>query len=478
MTLRQRLMLVYLVVVLLSCATVGLAVLEIRHSGKVVDDLRRWEDTVLKVEKLRTAFERDVLLAISGVPETQPATLDPEEADFLTLLNQTRAALGEFDLTRWGFSKLLDDYENWRSEVHAGTVRPLEATNAVRQSIEFLNSTLSGRMRELRMSAQEQDERTVTLLAGVMLLTLVHIAIVGAILRRWFLRPMERLGRQVAALARDEAPSEPLVASPPELAQLATAMEQARFSLDAMRKRLIESERMTTVGEFATQLAHNLRNPLASIRAAAQVAGKRGEVDDYARARLGEIIAAADRLNRWVLGLTEFVRPRPSELASHDIVALVRQVKDAVVAELASKELVFEIVAPAEPVAVPHEPPSLEQALIAAVGNAIDASPVGGRIIAEVAWVEQNGRRGCRVAVIDEGSGLPVGEPEQVFELNFSTKEKGLGIGLSLARQAVQRQGGMVAARPNPVGGTIVEFWLPALAVEPTEGTDGANSDR
>ena len=69
MTLRQRLLLVYLVVVLLSCATVGLAVLEIRHSGKVVDDLRRWEDIVLKVEKLRTVNVEFVPTAYGHRPE-------------------------------------------------------------------------------------------------------------------------------------------------------------------------------------------------------------------------------------------------------------------------------------------------------------------------------------------------------------------------------------------------------------------------
>ena len=121
MTLRHRLLLVYLIVVLLRCATVGLAVLEIQRSRKVVDDLKNWEDIVLKVEKLRTAFERDVVLALSGLSETQPATLKPEEAHFPTLLSQTRAELDfDIDKVRWGFSKLLDDYQRWSEKARAG----------------------------------------------------------------------------------------------------------------------------------------------------------------------------------------------------------------------------------------------------------------------------------------------------------------------------------------------------------------------
>ena len=83
-------------------------------------------------------------------------------------------------------------------------------------------------------------------------------------------------------------------------------------------------------------------------------------MDDYARNRLDEIVAAADRLARWVAGLTEFARPRSARLDVHDIVPLLHQVRDSVAAELGAKDLSLQIAVPADRILVPCEPQSLE----------------------------------------------------------------------------------------------------------------------
>lgn len=464
MTLRHRLLLVYLIVVLLSCLTVGIAVEEISHSRAVVNDLKRWQDIVLKVEKLRTAFERDVILRISNMPSTQAIALRPPEADFYVLLNQARGYL-DFDEVRWEFSKLLSEYYTWRGSEDSDRI-PHGDHIIVRRRLDTISHKLEQRLDSLLASSQEQDRRTVMLLSAVMILTVMHIAIVGTLLRLWLLRPMERLGRQVAALGRDEPPPEPLIASPAELAELASALDHARLSLDSMRGQLIESERLTTIGHLAAQLAHNLRNPLASIRAAAQIASRRENVEEYVHKRLDEIVTATDRLSRWVTGLTEFIRPQSANVESRNVVPLVQGLSDALAAELSAKELSLEIQAPTDGLFLLHEPPLLEQALIAVATNAIEASPIGSRITIrlEHAAPGDDGKPFGRICVLDQGPGLPEGSPDRIFELNYSTKTTGLGIGLTLARQAVQRQGGTITAHSNPDGGTIIEFRLPASA--------------
>lgn len=482
MTLRRRLLLVYLIIVVLSCVTVGIAVNELLYSRQVVDDLERWQDIMLNAQRLRTAFIGSLLLYPTSGPTSQPVGPTPPEDDFVTLVGRLRQAYRPYpdflDL-RVTLSRLLEAYETWRGWALTSNPKVGEQINLVRQWLNLFTRQINDQRSTLVESAHEQNQRTLSLLIAVMGLTIVHLAIVGAILRRWLLRPMERLGRQVAALGRDEPPPEPLVASPAELADLAKALDIARLSLDELRQRLLESERMTTLGQLAAQLAHNLRNPLASIRAAAQVAAKRGNVDEYARKRLDEIIAAADRLAQWVNGLMEFARPRSTRLGSHNVVPLLAQIREALTAELAAKEISFEIDAAAEDLSVPHEPSSLEQAIIAAVVNAIEASPVGGCIRARVEWVNGDDRqaRSCRISIIDEGHGLPEGSPDQIFELNFTTKQTGMGLGLALARQAIQRHGGTATARPNPDGGTIIEFQLPAPITAPAEERHGTNPD-
>ena len=110
---------------------------------------------------------------------------------------------------------------------------------------------------QLNLEAAQQEMRSRLLLALVILLTALHVLAIGSLLRRWLLWPMEQLGRQVEALARDEPPAEPLLTRPLEMANLAEALDRARRSLRAYQEQLLEAERLTTIGQLAAQLAHN-----------------------------------------------------------------------------------------------------------------------------------------------------------------------------------------------------------------------------
>lgn len=467
MTLRRRLLLVYLVIVVLSCVTGGIAVNELLYSRQVVDDLERWQDIMLNVERLRTAFARELLLRPTSRAVT-PSEPEPDEEEleqsFTVLIGRIRKVYRpypDFLNAHVTMSKLQEYYNEWRRLWPGNGPKAEEQTRLVQASLRFLTDQIDNQRKSLTKSAHTQNQRTLTLLIAVVALTIIHLAVVGAILRRSLLRPMERLGRQVAALGRDAPPPEPLLDSPAELADLAEALEHARVSLDEYRRRLVESERLTAIGQLAAQLAHNLRNPLASIRAAAQIAGRQGNVDDYARKRLDEIVAATDRLTRWVTGLTEFARPQIAPMEPRDLAPLLEQVRESVTAELAAKDLRIEVVVPPDGLMIPHEPSSLEQAVFAAVMNAIEASPVGGTIRLQAEWHRDESPPYCCLRVTDSGAGLPEGPPEQVFESHFTTKPAGMGLGLALARQAVRRHGGIVTARANPEGGAIIEFRLP-----------------
>ena len=292
----------------------------------------------------------------------------------------------------------------------------------------------------------------------VLALLALHVLMVGWLFGRWVLAPMARLNRQVEALAQDSPPDEPLLTAPPEMANLAEALDDARISLGEMRNRLVESERLTAVGQFAAQLAHNLRNPLASIRAVAQVTARHDAGDGQIRDRMAEIIVSVDRLNRWIGSLMEVVRQEATALQMADVLPVIHRVQEALSVELSAKELTCHLEAsPGEFVCL-HNPDTLEHALVAMAVNAIEASPVGGRITVRV---ERTPRGMCRISVMDGGPGLPRDDPEIIFDSSFSTKEQGLGLGLPLVRLAVDRQGGATGAMNNPDGGAIVFVELP-----------------
>jgi signal transduction histidine kinase len=479
MTLRFRLFLVYLIGVLLTAAIVGAALFELWHSRRIVAELQRWNRIVLGVQKLTTAFERDALLWL--VAGEAPPTA--ENRDFPSLLVETRSTLladaqdnvefGEIgNRIRWLLNKTSERYSAWRDLVSALDPKKLtdkqkeslaSQTDEVRYYLNELTKNLELAQASVMLKSEEQTSRTMALLGVVCVLMALHVVTVGWLLRRWLLAPMSRLNRQVEALARDAPPDEPLLTSPQEMASLAGALDRARESLGEMRRQLIESERMTTLGRFAAQLAHNLRNPLASIRAVAQVAARHNPNDGYIRDQMQEIVASVDRLNRWIAGLMEVVRREPTATRVADVLPVLHRVREAMKPELATKEIALDLEIPADGLVCPHEPDTIEHALVAMVVNAIEASPMGSRVTLRAERVDAaDGQHGsCRISVVDRGTGLPADDPERIFDSSFSTKQRGMGLGLALARLTLERQGGTAHARNNPDGGATVYIELP-----------------
>lgn len=466
MTLRHRLLLVYLIVVLLSTATVGVAIFELEAARQIYGALQPLGDMALGAQKLQS------VLPLGDEPTTEGLG-----ADFESLLASQNIRLSEVadyrdvDDLRQALTTLSLRFQKWRnipSEDRA------EQASGVRGALMAYSQLVDEKLLQLQGEASLQELRKQVLLSVVIVLTVLHVAVIGSLLKRWLLRPMERLGRQVEALARDESPSEPLLTSPREMATLAEALDRAHRSLRAMRQQLIDAERLTTIGQFAAQLAHNLRNPLASIRATAQLTARHQKDVPETRQRMEELIVSVDRMNQWIVGLMEVAKERPSPAREMDVVPTLQRVHDALAAEFAAKELRLTLSAPAEGLVCVHDPATLEQALVAMVTNAIEASPLGGSIELRAERVESppDGQR-CRITVRDHGGGLPADAPERIFEFSYSTKQRGMGLGLALARQALQRQGGSAHARNNPEGGASVYVELPIVRNEGrTEGRE------
>ncbi len=512
MTLRHRIFLVYLIVVVLIVATVGVSIYELFHSRQIFVRLMYWNEINLLVQQLKTAFEREAVnewsqaelkaLLGEGLAEEQsapqfrdiqkipdlPIELPPSgragrtgerqnqkdlyvvyppprppDMNFPDRLVATRKRLNEanvFALVRHQMNVVYERYENWRAMSPAE--RNAEVP-AMRLQLDKLTNHVSAELMQVQREADTQDLRTQTILNVVIILTAIHVLVIGSLLRRWLLRPMERLNRQVEALAHDQPPSEPLLAAPREMANLAEALDRARKSLGELRQRLIESERMTTIGQLAAQLAHNLRNPLASIRAVAQIAGRHDSGDGAVRARMDEIVASIDRMNRWIAGLMEIARREPTPTTRQDVVPVLHRVCEAVQSDLAAKELALEVVAPGNGLECLHDPNTLEHALVAMLVNALEASPLGARILIKAETISGEGAAGavCRISIRDHGSGLPSDDPERIFDFSYSTKQHGMGLGLGLARLALRRQGGSAHAFNNPDGGATVYVELP-----------------
>jgi len=228
------------------------------------------------------------------------------------------------------------------------------------------------------------------------------------------------------------------------------------------RSRLVQLERLAALGELAAAITHEVRNPLAIIRSATQTLSETlGAENAEARRACSFITAEIDRLANVVTSLLGFARPPQLHVRSVAIgelvdraLVLARDELDAKQARVRRSSL--------PPIAQPRVDPDLMcQVILCLLSNAAEALPRGGEIAIETAGV--NGS--IEVAVADSGPGVPVELRERVFEPFFTTRARGVGLGLAVARQIVEAHGGKIEIGDAPAGGALFRIRLPAREV-------------
>ncbi len=234
----------------------------------------------------------------------------------------------------------------------------------------------------------------------------------------------------------------------------------ANQELRAVQAQLVEAERMAAIGEVVTAVAHGIRNPLANIRASAQVALP----DSALRPKsLANIIAEVDRLEGRLKELLQFVRPAERQSKSLDLNTVLRSALQIMAGRIGEVRMkVEERLAPALPV-VMGDPLLLEQVFVNLIGNAIEASPGGGTITLTTGTIQGNGGPPQVFAEVqDTGSGIQPEEILKIFDLFYTTKAQGTGLGLAIAQKFTEAHGGSISVRSQQGRGSTFRVTLPA----------------
>jgi nitrogen fixation/metabolism regulation signal transduction histidine kinase len=229
----------------------------------------------------------------------------------------------------------------------------------------------------------------------------------------------------------------------------------------ATKARLIQTERLAAIGRMAAHVTHEVRNPLSSIGLNVEMLSD--EIHDTGPESQRLVESIQQELERLESITEEYLRlarlPEPS-LTPEDPTALLRDTAEFVRREMdaAGVELRLDLASQLPVVAM--DEPQLRQALLNLLRNAREAMPDGG--LAKLEATRYDG--GVRIQVHDEGTGIPEHEREHVFDLFYTTKERGTGLGLPLTQQIVVAHGGRIACKPRHPQGTTFEIWLPPAA--------------
>jgi signal transduction histidine kinase len=246
-----------------------------------------------------------------------------------------------------------------------------------------------------------------------------------------------------------------------DLLRLNTELETKISQLEQTQAQLVQSEKLASIGEMSAAVAHGLRNPLASLRAAAQLVRRHPDAPSSAE-HLSAIIDEVDRLDRRISHLLSFSRPAPYHPMPEDVARLLEELLPAFGELLRERHIDVRLdLSPAIP-AVRVDP--MEQALVEIISNALDAMPAGGELRLAATAHSNNGSQPTEVAIEvgDTGPGIPDQVMPSVCEPFFTTRQEGTGLGLAIAKRYVEQNGGRLEIVSRP-GGTTVRVRLPAL---------------
>jgi signal transduction histidine kinase len=234
-------------------------------------------------------------------------------------------------------------------------------------------------------------------------------------------------------------------------------IRRAQQIIEAQGDQIIESESLAIVGEMGSAVAHGLRNPLASIRSSAELSLESTSPSE-SKECAEDIIAQVDRLDVWVKQLLTYAKPAHAQLASVDINQVLRMGVENYSRELERNAISINWRLAENLPAIRGDAVLLAQLVSSLIANAIDAMGKQGALTI----TSRLGSDGMVAAEVrDNGSGISQKDVGMIFKPFYTTKTKGLGLGLPLVRRVIERFGGSVELDSTPGEGTQVRLLLP-----------------
>jgi signal transduction histidine kinase len=236
-------------------------------------------------------------------------------------------------------------------------------------------------------------------------------------------------------------------------AQTAAAIDRA-----FLVRRVEQKRRLEAIGEVAAGVAHELRNPLFGISSAAQLLRIRGKDDPAVERNVSRMLREVERLNTMLSSLLVYGRPQPLALSMGDPDTIWDDVIESNRARMDEAGITFVRRRLTPPVCIPFDASQMAQVCLNLLVNAIDAAPRDSAITLQTGGLP-NGA--WRARLHNTGTAIPPEALPRVFEIFYSLKSGGTGIGLALCHRIVEEHGGTIGIESQPETGTAVTVMLP-----------------
>lgn len=252
------------------------------------------------------------------------------------------------------------------------------------------------------------------------------------------------------------APSEDLPGLQQQVDRVSSRIRQIVDELQEARREAMLADRLAAVGEMAAGVAHELRNPLTSVKLLIQTAADGPAGQSLSSEHLHVVLEQVIRMERTIQGLLDFARPPRMQKVVHDLRETLRRALNLVEGYAKQQEVVVQQECPTAPVMVEGDPEQLHQVFVNLVLNAVEAMPDGGELRITTRPVEKPSPL-ARVSFCDNGTGIQESVLERIFEPFVTSKESGTGLGLAISRRILEQHNGrLTAANRKPCGAVFV----------------------
>jgi PAS domain S-box-containing protein len=245
-----------------------------------------------------------------------------------------------------------------------------------------------------------------------------------------------------------------------------------------LEAQLRRSDRLAALGTLAAGLAHEIKNPLTSLRTFTRLVSRKFE-DERFRSTFERVVPRElERINGIVERLLELARPRRLKLTRVNLPALLDRALDLYGDQIENKQIMVLREYARDIPSIQADGDHLYQALLNLVGNALEAMDTGGRLTLRAGWSEEKDwllssrrppRRSLSVEIEDTGTGILSSDADKIFNPFFTTKDGGTGLGLALAHKIIEDHEGSINFRSSPGGGTTFRLLLPATTERPSD---------
>ncbi|MCD6526052.1 MAG: HAMP domain-containing protein [Desulfuromonas sp.] len=315
---------------------------------------------------------------------------------------------------------------------------------------------------------------------SMVFITLLLSVGVSVILLRFVRKPIQVMTSRMAKVEAGDLKVRMVPKHNDEIAHLMRSFNSMVEKLDVAKQELEtyhfsqmeQADRLASIGEMATGMAHEIKNPLAGISGAVTVLADDLPQDDDRRQVVQDILAQIARLNKTATDLLNFGRPGLPQCDYLDVNDVVKETLFFVAQHPEAKNIhqITELTRDLPPVWADRK--QIQQVLLNIIINALQAMPECGSLTVQTELTrEHDGRSYVRVQIVDTGSGIPVERLDKIFTPFFTTKNRGTGLGLAICKQLIKQNDGHISVLSSPQEGTSFSISLP-VAKLPESGQE------